>query len=48
MVTETFNLLKETSHSFYLALRVLPGAVRPQIGPAEKPALHPSCGALLS
>jgi farnesyl-diphosphate farnesyltransferase len=26
------NLLKQTSRSFYLTLRVLPGAIRPQIG----------------
>jgi phytoene/squalene synthetase len=26
------NLLKQTSPSFYLTLRVLPAAVRPQIG----------------
>ncbi len=26
------DLLKQTSRSFYLTLRVLPGAIRPQIG----------------
>ena len=36
-MSETFhqdltNLLKETSRSFYLTLRVLPGKIRPQIG----------------
>jgi hypothetical protein len=30
------HLLKATSRSFYLTLRVLPSAVRPQIGLAER------------
>jgi len=32
MAAELNNLLKGTSRSFYLTLRVLPGAIRPQIG----------------
>jgi len=32
MAAELNNLLKATSRSFYLTLRVLPGAIRPQIG----------------
>ena len=32
-MTDALNqLLKQTSRSFYLTLRVLPGAIRPQIG----------------
>src|SRR5215831_7469488 len=32
MADELQSLLKATSRSFYLTLRVLPGAIRPQIG----------------
>jgi farnesyl-diphosphate farnesyltransferase len=32
MAAELNNLLRATSRSFYLTLRVLPGAIRPQIG----------------
>ena len=32
MNPEWFQLLRAVSRSFYLTLRVLPGAVRPQIG----------------
>ena len=32
MADELTNLLRQTSRSFYLTLRVLPGAIRPQIG----------------
>jgi farnesyl-diphosphate farnesyltransferase len=32
MAAELNNLLKGTSRSFYLTLRVLPGAIRPQVG----------------
>src|SRR5271169_6424340 len=32
MAAELNNLLRATSRSFYLTLRVLPAAVRPQIG----------------
>jgi farnesyl-diphosphate farnesyltransferase len=32
MAAEPYNLLRATSRSFYLTLRVLPGAIRPQIG----------------
>jgi hypothetical protein len=38
------ELLRATSRSFYLTLRVLPGAIRPQIGLAYLPA-QPSCKA---
>ena len=44
-MTDTLNgLLKQTARSFYLTLRVLPAAVRPQIGLAyllPAPGLSP-------
>ena len=36
------DLLKATSRSFYLTLRVLPAALRPQIGVALFPACFPA------
>jgi hypothetical protein len=44
MPTALNDLLKVTSRSFYLTLRVLPAAVRPQIGLVKRMALRGGAG----